>query len=869
MKKKIFVITIIILILTVPAAVLIGLFPLLQSPRAVNKLAAYAQPITGIYLHVDDIYLDRHLGGHISGLQIREMKEKGFVISLPRADIKGSVSRWWKINIEKMVLADPKFIFYLKKEKSETNPLETLKKLPRVHLLEVKNGRLDLKADATIYSLSGMNMSINDFNPEGGGHLGGKSGFIITSGSTAVEGSLETALDLARFSPAPHASGSFRIILDKSLYSDIKLDNGAFTSGLKLDGDMISLDGASATVSNITQGEGEERLAIKNIEAHFNASYDQKTSGFSLTSLEISGADIGLLKGGISVTANPLVWNASLHTSSLDIARISGLVKPLLPDNYRDWTFKGKSGFQIESRGRQEDDALLWEAKAIVDLREGGFASPDSSKAAEKMNSRIEFNLDAPGKGRKGGFNLNMNCAIGEFLWGTYYQDFKGKKAKISAQGAFAQKPFSLSLVGTGDLFQTGNYKFSADMSPDRNLISLNAKSILLTRLFSVAAQNYISQNYSNFKDLKIEGDADLKLTALISDRQKMIEGDLALRGIAVRSPANSLKLTGLNVSLPYDLAFTGTPAASSSGGKTGAVAFDLLEKDNIRISKFAMPVVFSGNRFILPDPINAKIFDGEISLAGFRAENLLRPEMRAETGIVVRHINIEQIVEQEEPVLLSGMIDGKLPSIIFQNGKWTASGALVAQSFGGQIKIENIFVGRLFSASQFFGADAGFDHIDLEKLTSSLKVGRMTGLIKGSLKNFSMEYGQPSSFDLVIETDTSRSVPKLISVDAINNLSIISTGSGAISAILNSGVNQFFKDYPYSQIGMRCTLKDDIFKLRGLVHDSGKEYLVRKALFRGVDIVNQNPDNYISFKDMAERMSRITKSQKETKNVP
>lgn len=292
MKKKIFVITIIILILTVPAAVLIGLFPLLQSPHAVNKLAAYAQPITGIYLHVDDIYLDRHLGGHISGLQIREMKEKGFVISLPRADIKGSVSRWWKINIEKMVLADPKFIFYLKKEKSETNPLETLKKLPRVHLLEVKNGRLDLKADATIYSLSGMNMSINDFNPEGGGHLGGKSGFIITSGSTAVEGSLETALDLARFSPAPHVSGSLRIILDKSLYSDIKLDNGAFTSGLKLDGDMISLDGASATVSNITQGEGKERLAIKNIEAHFNASYDQKTSGFSLTSLEISGADI-------------------------------------------------------------------------------------------------------------------------------------------------------------------------------------------------------------------------------------------------------------------------------------------------------------------------------------------------------------------------------------------------------------------------------------------------------------------------------------------------------------------------------------------------------------------------------------------------
>ena len=869
MKKKVLVITIIILALALPAAVLIGLFPLLQSPSAVNRLAAYMQPLTGIFLHVDNIYLDRHLGGRISGLQIKEMKENGFVISLPGADIKGSVSRWLKINIEKMVLTDPQFVFHLKKEKSETNPFETLKKLPRVHLLEIKNGRMDLKADTTVYSLSGMNMTINDFNPKGGGHLSGKSGFIITSKGTAIEGSLETALDLARFSPAPLASGSFRIILDKSLWNDIKLDNAAFASGLKLNGDIISLDGAKATVSNIVQGEGKSQFAVKDIEAQFNASYDQKTSGFSLTSLEVSGADIGLLKGGISVTANPLVWNASLHASSLDIARIFGLVKPLLPENYRDWTFKGKSGFEVASWGREEKDALIWKVKAIVDLRQGGFASADSSKAAEKMNSKIEFNLDAPGKGRKGSFNLNMNCAIGEFLWGTYYQDFKGTKTKISAQGAFAQKPFALSVSGSGDLFQTGDYKFSADMSPDRNLFSLNARKISLKRLFSVAAQNYVIQNYPDWKDLKIEGDADLKLTALISDQQKMIEGDLALRGGAVHSPVNSLTLTGLNVSLPYDLAFDGSPATSSSGGKTGAIAFDLLEKDNIRISKFAMPVVFSGNRFILSDPINAKVFDGEITLAGFRAENLLRPEMRAETGMAIRHVNIEQIIKQEEPVLLSGMIDGNLPSIIFQNGKWSARGALVAQSFGGQIKIENIFAGRLFSASQFFGADAGFDHIDLEKLTSSVKVGRVTGLIKGSLKNFSMEYSQPSSFDLVIETDTSRSVPKLISVDAINNLSIISTGSGAISAILNSGVNQFFKDYPYSQIGMRCTLKDDIFKLRGLVHASGKEYLVRKAFFRGVDIVNQNPDNYISFKDMAERMSRITKSQKETKNVP
>lgn len=868
-SRKIFIIIIIILVLAVPAAVLIGLFPLLQSPRAVNSLAAYAQPVTGIYLHVDDININRHLGGHISGLQIKEMKENGFAITLARADIKARVSRWLKINIEKMVLTDPKFIFYLKKEKSETNPFDTLKKLPPVQLLEIKNGQLDLKSDSTVYSLPELHATISDFNPKGSGHLQGKSRFNVMSKSIAARGSLDAALDFAQFSPTPSASGLFKIIFDKSLYGDGKLESGAFTSELKLNGDIIALAGAQATVSNITQGKGKNQLTVKNIGGRLNASYNQKTSGFSLTSMELSGADIGLLKGEVSASAEPLVWNASLHATSLDIARIFVLAKPLLPEDYRAWTFKGKTGFEIEIRGRQENDTLIWNLKAMIDLRESGFASPDSSKAAENVNSKIALKFDAPGKSRKGSFNATMDCVGGEFLWETYYQDFKGKKARISSLGTFAQKPFSLSLSGTCDLFQTGDYKFSADVSRDKTLLSINAKRILLGRLFDVALQNYIIQNYPNLKDLRIEGESDLKLTALISDQQKTISGDLALRGGTVRSPANSLTLTGLNISLPYDLALAGNPAASSSGNRRGTVAFNIFEKNNIRISKFAAPVIFSGNRLILPDPVSVAISGGEISLASFKAENLLRPTMRVQTDMGIKHVNLEQLIGPDAPMPLSGMIDGNLSSITFQNGKWTAGGVLIARMFGGQIKMENIYAGSLFSVAQFFGADASFDNIDLEKLTASIEVGRMTGLIKGSLKNFAMEYNQPSSFDLVIATDTGKNVPKRISVEAINDLSIISTGSGAISAILGSGLNQFFKDYPYSQIGIRCTLKDDIFKLRGLIHDAGKEYLVRKALLRGVDIINQNPDNYISFKDMAERMGRIAKSKKETNNVP
>jgi hypothetical protein len=54
--------------------------------------------------------------------------------------------------------------------------------------------------------------------------------------------------------------------------------------------------------------------------------------------------------------------------------------------------------------------------------------------------------------------------------------------------------------------------------------------------------------------------------------------------------------------------------------------------------------------------------------------------------------------------------------------------------------------------------------------------------------------------------------------------------------------------------------LINDQFSINGTIHDGGKEYLVRRGFLRGVDVVNQNPENVISFRDMAERIRRISR---------
>jgi hypothetical protein len=125
-------------------------------------------------------------------------------------------------------------------------------------------------------------------------------------------------------------------------------------------------------------------------------------------------------------------------------------------------------------------------------------------------------------------------------------------------------------------------------------------------------------------------------------------------------------------------------------------------------------------------------------------------------------------------------------------------------------------------------------------------------------MKELVVEYGQPSRFVFDLDTVRKWGQSQKVSVDAIENISILGTGSGGIGAVLKSGLNKFFKEYPYSRIGIRCTLQNDNFNIRGKIVEGGTEYLIRRAFLRGIDMVTGTLKNMVSFKDMQERVGRV-----------
>jgi len=187
-----------------------------------------------------------------------------------------------------------------------------------------------------------------------------------------------------------------------------------------------------------------------------------------------------------------------------------------------------------------------------------------------------------------------------------------------------------------------------------------------------------------------------------------------------------------------------------------------------------------------------------------------------------------------------------------------TAAGKLTGDLFGGRLDVRDLTVERPFSAGREIGADINVSRMDLERFSEALGIGRITGRISGSIEGLRIAYGQPVAFSLRMESVPTKGVDQSVSLKAVNSISLVSTGS-ALSGMGASLMTTFFKEFRYAKIGFESRLKNDVFTVRGTIHEDGVEYLVKRPLFGGINVVNRNPDNRIGFSDMVERAKRVT----------
>lgn len=842
---------------------LIGLFFLVQTPAVVNVLSSILASKLGYKISVQNLSFSPGLKGDISDLNITRVKTGGLSFYSQHVSFDGKIKMPLKGELESITLTRPKLIIRLQKKKKLD--LSFIKRLPPVHLLKVQDGELALSFDSSplLIKMINIELQVKEFSPQKGGMMSFRSSLQILSnrrGGLEGLGHAEGKVNLVSLFPEPSGKGFVEFHIDSGSYNSRSFQSLMLKFPVQIDREKVKIDSVSLSVDSLTNKRDGKATTLKDLRFRASLSYDMGSKAINVRILDGGISDIGGFHGAFQGTlSDDFPWKASFGTSSLNFAGVFSFLKPFLPSEYQKWLIKGKGIVESHLQGEK----LTWTGDLILHFKEGEFGSPDGSKAGQGIKGKLILKIHSLPQDKKMQFDLSSEIGGGELLWGTYYKDFSGERIDILSKGNFfLSSPRILDFQSSLDLFKTANYFLSGSIQTDESTLHLKVKEISHSRILSLV-RDYLSQNTPSVKDLLVEGVSDLVITTVIREKRVAFNGNIRIRNAALELPEKSFSVEHLNVVLPFDLFF---PSARDSDRKEteegkGFINIGLLKIGSVRLENMAIPVFLVRNKLSIPEDIKISVFGGDIAIKKFVGEQILSPSRQFYFGLIMEKLDLGLLSSDLAGIDLPGTLRADFPIIKYQDGAWTTQGNAVTEVFGGEVEAANISGRNLFSPSRKIAADLTFKGINLEKVTEKIKIGKMTGIIEGSLRNLEIEYGQLSRFVLDIKSVKTKGIKQKISVDAINNISIVGTGSG-LGGILNAGIRRFFKEYPYSKIGIHCTLKNDNFTLRGSIHEGGKEYLVRRAFLRGINVINQNPQNAISFKDMQERIKRISRTQ-------
>ena len=448
----------------------------------------------------------------------------------------------------------------------------------------------------------------------------------------------------------------------------------------------------------------------------------------------------------------------------------------------------------------------------------------------------------------------------GQVLFYPWFLDLSELKGSLKASGSWSKKGLLVRRLSVeGPLaVDARDIRVPVDRHGDLSLQAFLDKlpdSTIKARadaglLYNVLVRDPFSDSHPVLNQVAPAG--PLRLTIMNSQANLTAMLDISLAGAPL--------LKGLDLNFPYPLR-EGITLQGSMAWKAFLLE-NLLPQDlvhdsaRIGLRNSEIPLRVSRNQ-VVAGPVDLDLGTGDICLE--RAVITIPDRAVQLQNICIKDLQIRKLLRDfpYNMVVTANAINARL-----QGEKLVFSGQITASVAGGKVEASNIWL-EPFGPLIRYGADIRFSGLDLEKLTEPTAFGVVTGVVKGWIKGLVMTGVQPEQFDFLLESDDAVRSSRKISLRAVENLSILGGGQGVVSLL-----GHFFKEFSYRKIGISCKLKNDVFVLHGLVRKGGKEYLVERGFWGGVNVVNMNPGGRIRFKDMVDRIKRITESGNNTMEV-
>lgn len=611
----------------------------------------------------------------------------------------------------------------------------------------------------------------------------------------------------------------------------------------------IDIQNATALIPQATYDPTSRNIRVKKIRLHIpSAQVDIEKKSVSMAPSHLDSVDLK------NLTIGGGIQNKRIHLSVA--GRETGFFQfaaknRLLP---AVWDFKGREAFDIKAAQTKDG---LWKVQSALSFENFAF----QNKSGSHMGENISLNIDADGiyNLKKAGltFTTSLKVPRGEALFDRFYLDLAKNPITASGRGTYQIQPKILDVASLR--FEMKNIlpleiEGRIHSNANQNDITVRIPPVSLKPIF----QNLLKDPFKSEKPIldaiETEGTISAKLRLKKMPGSWQATGRLNWQDGKLSMQKKGVDLKGIQLDFPiwYQTGLKKTPHRQGRL-EIDTLAVPLLPQQSLKIGLDIGP-----NQLLVKTPTNIQTPGGVLRLGPVRVEDIFSSDPEIRTSLSFDGIKLKPFLSGLWPQLSAGSLSGRLNPVRYKGHLITSKGKVTAKVFGGRVAFSDFSASGIFTSVPVFKLNIEGQDLLLADMTTGTSFGKIEGVLSGYIRNFEIADRQPQKFKLLLETHPKKGIPQKISVKAVDNIAQI--GGGQSPFIGLAGVMaSFFKTFPYRKIGIRADLENDLFTINGTIKEGDIEYLVKRGRFSGVNVVNQNPNNRASFKDMVKRIKRVS----------
>jgi hypothetical protein len=497
---------------------------------------------------------------------------------------------------------------------------------------------------------------------------------------------------------------------------------------------------------------------------------------------------------------------------------------------------------------------------AQIKLSGGQFSSGDSSKVGENLALDGSVEIITQKQRKSTSVLARLSLTAGELLWGKFFGELKAQKPALVIDAEYDRDTdrlqchsCAIALATVGQVNLAG----SIDTISQTPRLRLQARSNNLSPagFFQYFLRETYHRQYPLLDKLTVGGQMAMQLQLDGAPEQLALSGNLSLTNGEIAALSSDWQLAAVNLNLPFQISLDDRLIEKAATPVLGSLSIERARFGNQQLGPLTTTISLSNNALRLHQPLHLSLFGGEVELRNVTWRDIVRDPKAVTFSADTKRLQLQELTGAFNWPPFAGQLDGAIPEVESVGNTLRSRGEIRAELFGGRLRLSKLEIENLFSDLPSIKMSAKLESINLEQLSKTFAFGRISGILEGTIEDLVITDGQPSQMRADLYSVQRSGVDQRISVDALNKITVLSSGQEA--GALYGGLAGFFDSFRYSKLGFKAVLRNDRLTLRGVESQGENELLVVGSFLPPtVNIVSHT--QVIAFSELVRRLERI-----------